>query len=187
MEYALENGQFHVYLQPKYNLNANKIVGAEALVRWVHPEKGIIPPIKFISLFEKNGFIIRLDMYVWEQVCSLIRKWIDLGEEPVPISVNVSRLHLHNPHFKEIVLSLINKYSIPKSFLELELTESLFIKNIKLFTKIIADLRMDGIVLNMDDFGSAYSSLNMLKNINIDTLKIDCGFFNEEGITDREK
>lgn len=116
MEYALENGQFHVYLQPKYNLNANKIVGAEALVRWVHPEKGIIPPIKFISLFEKNGFIIRLDMYVWEQVCSLIRKWIDLGEEPVPISVNVSRLHLHNPHFKEIVLSLINKYSIPKSF-----------------------------------------------------------------------
>ncbi len=149
--------------------------------------KGIIPPIKFISLFEKNGFIIRLDMYVWEQVCSLIRKWIDLGEEPVPISVNVSRLHLHNPHFKEIVLSLINKYSIPKSFLELELTESLFIKNIKLFTKIIADLRMDGIVLNMDDFGSAYSSLNMLKNINIDTLKIDCGFFNEEGITDREK
>lgn len=187
MEYALENGQFHVYLQPKYNLNTNKIVGAEALVRWVHPEKGIIPPIKFISLFEKNGFIIKLDMYVWEQVCSLIKKWIDLGEEPVPISVNVSRLHLYNPHFKEIVLSLINKYGIPKSFLELELTESLFIKNIKLFTKVIADLRMDGIVLNMDDFGSAYSSLNMLKNINIDTLKIDCGFFNGEGITDREK
>lgn len=187
MESALEDGQFHVYLQPKYNLKTNKIVGAEALVRWIHPEKGIIPPIKFISLFEKNGFIIKLDMYVWEQVCSLIKKWIHLGEEPVPISVNVSRLHLYNPHFKDIVLNLINKYSIPKSFLELELTESLFIKNIKLFAKVIADLRMDGIILNMDDFGSAYSSLNMLKNINIDTLKIDCGFFNEEGITEREK
>ncbi|MBY2478652.1 bifunctional diguanylate cyclase/phosphodiesterase [Clostridioides difficile] len=187
MEYALEDGQFQVYLQPKYNLKINKIVGAEALVRWVHPEKGIIPPIKFISLFEKNGFIIKLDMYVWEQACFLIKKWIDSGEEPVPISVNVSRLHLHNPHFREIVLTLIEKYNIPISFLELELTESLFIKNIKLFAKIIAELRTDGIVLNMDDFGSAYSSLNMLKNINIDTLKIDCGFFNDEEITEREK
>ncbi|NMS89138.1 bifunctional diguanylate cyclase/phosphodiesterase [Clostridioides difficile] len=187
MEYALKDGQFKVYLQPKYNLKAKKIIGAEALVRWIHPEKGIIPPIKFISLFEKNGFITKLDMYVWEQACCLIRKWIDLGEEPIPISVNVSRLHLHNPHFRKIILRLIDKYNIPKSFLELELTESLFIKNIKLFTKIIADLRTDGIVLNMDDFGSAYSSLNMLKNIKIDTLKIDCGFFNNEGITEREK
>ncbi|MCC0641026.1 MULTISPECIES: bifunctional diguanylate cyclase/phosphodiesterase [unclassified Clostridioides] len=187
MEYALENGQFHVYLQPKYNLEINEIVGAEALVRWIHPEKGIIPPNKFISLFEKNGFIIKLDMYIWEQVCTLIRKWIDLGQKPIPISVNVSRLHLYNPQFRYIVLGLINKYNIPKSFLELELTESLFIKNIKLFAKIIAELRTDGIILNMDDFGSAYSSLNMLKNINIDTLKIDCGFFNEKEITEREK
>lgn len=176
MEYALENGQFHVYLQPKYLIATKEVIGAEALVRWIHPVKGLIPPSEFIPLFEKNGFILKLDEYIWEQVCILLKKWIEQGRTLIPISVNVSRLHLHSLKFRTIIINLLEKYNIPRKFLELELTESLFFGNLDRMIKVLSDLQKDGFTLDMDDFGSGYSSLNVLRNIPIDVLKIDCAF-----------
>lgn len=179
MEYALQNGQFQVYLQPKYDLEKGKVVGAEALVRWIHPTRGVIPPNSFIPLFEKNGFIIKLDEYIWRETCHILRAWIDCGLEPIPVSVNVSRLHLKSSSFDKVVSGLLRQYELPFDLLELELTESLFVENLDKKIKILLELRRKGFQLNMDDFGSGYSSLNMLKDIPIDTLKIDCGFFGE--------
>lgn len=187
MSSALANGEFVVYLQPKYDIMEERVVGAEALVRWLHPVSGIVPPSKFIPLFEKNGFIIQLDAFVWEQSFMLLRKWIDEGKTPIPISVNVSRLHLHSKDFKNTISSLAEKYNIENKYIELELTESLFVDNFSYVSNGLEELRTEGFKLNMDDFGSGYSSLNMLKDIKIDTLKIDCAFFNEVTATSRGK
>lgn len=179
METALRESQFIINLQPKYDVQDEKVVGAEALVRWVHPLRGLMRPDFFIPLFERNGFILKLDAYVWEQVCKLIDKWRSEGRPLVPVSVNVSRLHLDSPNFKTSLLNLFSKYNIPLHLIELELTESMFVENEKVLSQILRDLRSSGFVLDMDDFGAGYSSLNMLKDIPIDTLKIDRGFFNE--------
>lgn len=187
MENALEQDEFLIYLQPKYNMAKKEIVGAEALVRWKHPIKGLIPPNKFIPLFEKNGFIIKLDVFVWEQVCKILRKWIDEGKKVFPISVNVSRLHLYNPLFRITIEKLVKKYNLPHSLIELELTENLFFDNIEHLFTVLTDLQKEGFTLDMDDFGSGYSSLNILKNLPVDVLKIDCEFFNETVATEKGK
>lgn len=176
---ALENGQFSIYLQPKCNIGTSEVVGAEALVRWFHPEKGIIHPDLFIPLFEKNGFIVKLDEYVWEEACKVIRSWKDRGYPLIPISVNISRVHIFVPELCDKITNLVHKYDIPLEMLELEFTESAFVSNLDTLYQIMEQLRKQGFTLSMDDFGSGYSSLNMLKNSPVDVIKIDREFLNE--------
>ncbi|MGN0622276.1 MAG: putative bifunctional diguanylate cyclase/phosphodiesterase [Porcipelethomonas sp.] len=176
MHKAVENNEFAMFLQPKYSISTGKIIGAEALSRWIHPEKGLIPPCDYIPVFEKNGFIIRLDEIMWENACKKIRSWLDSGKTPVPISVNVSREYLCDDKIVNILMNIIEKYNIPINLLELEITESLDIKGVD---GIINQFKENGFTMLMDDFGSGYSSLNMLKTTPFDVLKIDRGFLSE--------
>lgn len=180
MQTALKENQFHVYYQPKYNLNTEKIVGAEALVRWIHPEKGFMSPGSFIPIFEKNGFITQLDEYVWETACKDIRAWMNGGNSPVAISVNVSRADIYNPKLADVLLNLIEKYQIPMRYLHLEITETAYTENPKQIIAVVGHLRELGFLIEMDDFGSGYSSLNMLADMPVDVLKLDIGFIQSE-------
>ena len=187
MTLALENDEFTMYLQPKVSIESTEVVGAEALARWIHPLKGVITPARFIPLFEKNEFIVKLDYYIWEKAFSTISKWIDEGHKPVPISVNVSRLHLYNSNLVECFVKLAEKYQVPKNLIELELTETAFFDNLDVICRLVYDLKREGFVLSMDDFGSGYSSLNMLKDIPVDIIKFDSGFMSEVVETERGK
>lgn len=182
---ALEEEQFVVFLQPKINLQTDKPYGAEALVRWKHPEKGMIAPSDFIPVYERNGIIGKLDQYMWRQVCKLLRRWIDEGLEPDPISVNVSRVNLYNPHLVEILKNLITEYQIPASLLNLELTESAFMEDQDLIMSTMSKLHKLGFKIMMDDFGSGFSSLNILKDMELDYLKIDMKFLDSQGFNGR--
>ena len=173
---ALKKEQFVLYLQPKYELLNNQLKGAEVLVRWQHPEKGIISPGDFIPVFEKNGFIMKLDYYVWEHACQLLRRWLDEGKKPYPISVNISRVSLYNPHLVEDITGLVKKYAIPPRLLELELTETAYTSNPMQIQEAMSKLQSNGFYILMDDFGSGYSSLNVLKDIVVDVLKLDMKF-----------
>ena len=185
MHDALLEGQFALYLQPKVDIRSSRIIGSEGLVRWLHPSEGLIPPDRFIPLFEKNGFIIRLDEYIWERACVTLRGWIDQGRKPAPISVNVSRLHLRDPHLCRKLRDLVGRYGLPPRLLELELTESVFLENGSALFDAIRELRSYGFRFLMDDFGSGYSSLNMLKSIPVDVIKLDREFLSEEVATER--
>ena len=176
MNQALEREEFQVYLQPKYNLNSNSICGAEALVRWFHPEKGMIFPNDFIPVFERNGFIMKLDEYVWEKVCQFLRKRLDGERNIFPISVNISRVDIYNPKLCDVIIGLVEKYEIPVEYFQLELTESAYTENKELLNDVMKRLQEYGFVMMMDDFGSGYSSLNMLKEIPVDVLKVDLHF-----------
>lgn len=176
MKTALEEEQFMIYLQPKYELQTNMLTGAEALVRWNHPRNGMIPPADFIPLFERNGFITSLDYYVWEKVCQYIRTWLDSGYKVFPISVNVSRVNLYNPNLIDSIIQLVKKYDIPPHLLNLELTESAYSDNPMVMSETMTKLQDYGFIIMMDDFGSGYSSLNVLKDIAVDVLKIDMKF-----------
>ncbi len=182
---ALEEEQFVVFLQPKINLQTDKPYGAEALVRWKHPEKGMIAPSDFIPVYERNGIIGKLDQYMWRQVCKLLRRWIDEGLEPDPISVNVSRVNLYNPHLVEILKNLITEYQISASLLNLELTESAFMEDQDLIMSTMSKLHKLGFKIMMDDFGSGFSSLNILKDMELDYLKIDMKFLDSQGFNGR--
>lgn len=177
---ALEEEQFVVYLQPKINRVTGKSYGAEALVRWKHPQKGMMSPGEFIPIYERNGIIGRLDQYMWRSVCKLLRKWLDEGKEPDPISVNVSRVNIYNPHLIEIINKLIMEYRIPPHLLNLEITESAFMEDQTLVTRTVKRLHDLGFRIMMDDFGSGYSSLNVLKDMDVDYLKIDMKFLQQE-------
>lgn len=179
MAKALESGQFSVYLQPKFDIDSNRVAGAEALVRWQDPERGMIMPNDFISLFEKNGFILKLDLFVFEKVCRIIRSWLDAGAVPVPVSVNLSRTYLDSLHFLENLEKIRNQYNVPAEYIELELTESIVYENMGLLLTIINKIHSLGYTCSIDDFGSGYSSLNILRNVPVDTLKLDRGFFLE--------
>lgn len=187
MHEALEQGQFRLYFQPKVFIPTSRIIGSEGLVRWVHPVEGLIPPDRFIPLFEKNGFILRLDEYVWEQACIRLRRWLDQGLSPTPVSVNVSRVHIHDTRLCEKLTKLIAKYRLPPHLLELELTESVFLDNDELLFNTIRTLQKHGFLFSLDDFGAGYSSLNMLKSLPIDIIKIDRGFLGEVVTTPRGK
>ncbi len=182
MHKALINNEFVMFLQPKHCISNGRIIGAEALARWIHPEKGMISPIDFIPVFEENGFILKLDQVIWESACRKIREWIDKGIEPVPISVNVSREYLHNFDVVNQLLSYIKKYDIPIKLLELEITESIDAEGVDDIVKCMKDA---GFTMLMDDFGSGYSSLNMLKTTQFDVLKIDRSFLSEFMDSDR--
>lgn len=177
-EEALQNGEFHVFLQPKYfydKYNA-KIVGAEALVRWIDKNGKCKSPMEFIPVFEKNGFIFKLDCYMWESVCRLLRKWIDEGKEPVPISVNVSRAYLQKIDVVQYLKDLIDRYQIPIELFQLEITETTESKETLAY---VNKFKESGFALMMDDFGSGYSSLSMLKDTPFDVLKMDRFFLDE--------
>lgn len=176
MQTALKENQYTVYYQPKYDLNNELIAGAEALVRWIHPERGIISPGIFIPIFETNGFISELDHYVWEAVCRDIRGLMDQGIDPVTISINVSRADIYDPNLSDILLNLLAKYNIPIHYLHLEITESAYTNNPEQIIIEVDKLRKLGFKIEMDDFGSGYSSLNMLAEMPVDVLKLDMRF-----------
>lgn len=180
MENALKNREFLVYYQPKYDLDTETIAGAEALVRWKSKDMGMMSPGDFIPLFEKNGFITRMDMFVWEKVCIDLRAWLSAGNKIVPVSVNVSRADLLTPSLVDTLSNLVKKYEIPPKFLHLEITESAYTEDPEQIVKIIYELRKRDFMIEMDDFGSGYSSLNMLSEMPIDILKLDMTFVRNE-------
>ncbi len=182
MQKALLNNEFMMFLQPKHSISTGKIIGAEALARWKHPTRGMVSPAEFIPVFEENGFIIKLDTFIWEEACKRIRKWIDCGISPVPVSVNISREYVHTFDVTSMLLKLVEKHDIPISLLELEITESADSIGVE---EIVRKLKSSGFKMLMDDFGSGYSSLNMLKNTPFDVLKIDKSFLDEFMDTDR--
>lgn len=187
MQAALDDKQFFVQLQPKYNMQTNEIVGAEALVRWKNPEKGILRPDLFIPVFEKNGFVIKLDEFVWEETCKLLKKWKDIGLKSIPISVNVSRVHIYDKNFISNLCALIEKYDIPVEMLELEFTESALLDDVKELYRLMNQLKEKKFALLMDDFASGYSSLNTLKSAPFDIVKIDKEFISAICESDRDR
>ena len=180
MDYAISKSQFTVYYQPKWDIATNEIIGAEALVRWIHPEYGFMSPGDFIPLFEKNGFITKLDMYVWEEVCRQTREWLDLGIKVVPISVNVSRNDIYSEDLISNLLELISKYDLPREQLHLEITETAYAQTHNQLAQVIGNLSKEGFIIEMDDFGSGYSSLNMLSEVPVDIIKLDLLFLNKK-------
>lgn len=175
---ALKNGEFKVYYQPKVNIDTKRLCGAEALVRWIRDGR-MVSPGEFIPVLEREGKIIDLDFFVFEQVCKDIRKWMAEGLQPVRISSNFSKLHLKNPHLSEDVLEIINRYAINTDYVEIELTESSGYSDFDSLERFVHDMDAAGIYTSIDDFGTGYSSLSMLKDIDVDVVKIDKSFFDK--------
>ena len=173
---GLENGEFVAYYQPKYSLNSESITSAEALVRWKKPDGEIIMPGRFIELFERNGYIRRLDYYMFESVCAMLRDALRDNRPVVPISVNFSRVHLYDAHFPDRIAAIAKKYGVDPSYLIVELTESAFIMEGQTLIDVVETLHKKGFSVAIDDFGSGFSSLNMLKDVDVDELKIDMKF-----------
>lgn len=179
MEYALENNEFKMYLQPKFNLHTNRFCGAEALARWKHPEKGLVFPNDFIPVFEKNGFITILDIYMVEEVCKVLKNWEEKGYPEIKVSVNISRKNLGLASFISEILGLADKYEIKRHCLEIELTESSVFEDVNRMIATGKKLQEHGFEISMDDFGSGYSSINLLGTLPLNTIKLDQGFFSE--------
>ena len=187
MENALANNDFVAYFQPKYGCSSEKPVGAEALVRWKKKDNTIVSPGEFIPLFERNGFILKLDMYIFEESCKVIAKQISSGISPVPISTNFSRIHMYNRNFAKNLAEIAGKYDIPPYLLEIEITESAFSANANLLLSLIESLHGYGFLVSIDDFGSGYSSLNLIKEMRFDVIKIDRVFFRTNSEIERTK
>ncbi|MCR5654192.1 MAG: GGDEF domain-containing phosphodiesterase [Lachnospiraceae bacterium] len=179
MEAALFNNEFKMFIQPKWDIVEDHLYGGEALVRWVRDDGSMVYPNDFIPVFERNGFIEQLDMFMLESVCRLLKGLKDQGKKLYPISVNQSRVLLHNPNYIEKVSELLQKYEIPHGMIELEVTETVFFLEKDKMGEILSSLKAHDVELSMDDFGSGYSSLNMLKDFPFDVLKIDKEFFSE--------
>lgn len=181
MVHALREEEFEVYFQPKYELDTEKMVGAEALVRWQHPLKGFMSPGDFIPIFEKNGFITELDMYVWEKGCQYMAAWKEKYGITVPVSVNVSRKDIYKQNLPELLAAMIKKYGLSACNLHLEITESAYTENPEQLILTVERLKERGFTVEMDDFGSGYSSLNVLAELPIDILKLDMKFLQNKG------
>ena len=185
MKRALENGEFKIYLQPKVDMRTGEIIGSEALVRWLHPEKGLISPRSFIPIFENNGFITELDYYIFAAVSKQLDKWRGEGIPILPVSVNVSRADLYDPNLFPNIVKIVDAYNIPHEYIEFELTESSFISDNHKLVELTHNLQKASFHVLMDDFGSGYSSLNSLKDIKVDVLKIDINFLPTSTADDR--
>ena len=183
MDEALRSEQFVLYFQPQVNYENASVIGAEALVRWLHPKRGLLSPGAFVPLFEQHGLIGKLDQYVWDRCCGYVRKWRDqyLRKEipPVSISVNVSRVDLYDASLCKRLVDLTTKHGIPTSALQLEITESAYMESPQQLVDIVNELQKSGFVIEMDDFGSGYSSLNTLKDVPVDILKLDMKFLDD--------
>lgn len=182
---AIEQKQFTVYFQPICRANDGLVVSAEALVRWIHPKRGMISPGSFIPLFEKNGLIHILDRYVWNETCQMLRERLDAGKHVVPISINVSRVEFYNPELADEIKAIVDKYELPVDLVKIEITETAYADNPAQVQHAVKALHDYGFLVLMDDFGSGYSSLNILKSLPIDILKIDMQFM--DNLDDNEK
>lgn len=183
---AIASGQFHIYLQAQVN-GQGESHGAEALVRWIHPKKGYLPPSAFIDILEKNGAIVRLDRYIWELTCQKLREWTDEGREDMYLSVNISPKDFYFIDIYETFTSLVEQYGINPGRLHLEITETSVMTDVQQRIKIIERLQAYGFIVEMDDFGSGYSSLNMLKEIHVNVLKVDMVFLRKTTEMERSR
>lgn len=182
MQSAITERQFIMYLQPKYSILKNEVIGAEALVRWRHPERGMIYPNQFIPVIEENGFIKKVDYYIWAEACRFIKRCQDAGFKSCPVSVNVSRVHLHDNKCIQVLSDIIQSNGIPKSLLELEITETADDQQV---SKKALQLKEEGFTLLMDDFGSGYSSLNILLETPFDVIKLDKKFIENMMVSEK--
>lgn len=173
---AFDNNEFCFYLQPKCNAETGAIVGAEALVCWNHPEYGLVSPGEFIPLLERESMVTRFDLFIWRSVCEMLSRWDGEGRNLVPVSVNVSMTDIESIDVARVLGDLLDRFSIDARLLQVEITESAIAHNMDVVEETIRDLHARGIAVLMDDFGSAYSSLNMLKDINVDAIKLDMKF-----------
>ena len=173
---ALASGQFSINIQPIINIETNEDICGEVLVRWYHPLKEFIPPTRFIPIFEKNGFVAQIDRFVWEEACKLLAYEKETFGRVIPVSVNLSRLNFYDEKLVEYILGLIQKYKLEPWMLRLEITESAYTDNMHLLIDTVAHFQKEGFKILMDDFGSGYSSLNMLRNMPVDILKLDMRF-----------
>ena len=183
---ALESGQIQMFLQPQMSVDGT-LLGSEALVRWNHPEKGWIKPAEFIPVFERNGLISDIDRFIWEEACKLLKVWNDMGREDIYISVNISLRDFYLFNVYQTFTELVEKYGIQPKNLKLEITETAIVMDFNRQMELISRLRRNGFVVEMDDFGSGYSSLNMLKDIHVDILKIDMAFLKKASDEERSK
>ncbi len=181
---GLDKEEFTFFIQPQCDISTGKIVGGESLVRWKHGLKGYIPPGMFIPVLERNGFIATLDCYLWDKVCQWLRSWIDRGYQPVPISINVSRIDIFSMDVPAYLKELLDKYNLPAKLLKVEITESAYAESNDKIFRTVKQLRDANFLVMMDDFGSGYSSLNMLKSVAVDVLKLDMRFLD---IKDQEE
>src|SRR5574344_205527 len=191
MNNAIANGEFEVYYQPKFRFSDSVVIGAEALIRWNKPSMGVLPPSKFIPLFERNGFIRKIDFFVFEEVCKFIDAWNKSGPDgkcphPITISFNLSRFHLYNPELIKDLTSIVSKYQIEPCHIEVELTETIMFDNQQKLVRTMNDLKNAGFSISVDDFGSGYSSLNLLKDMPADVLKLDKEFLSTATDNERE-
>lgn len=173
---AFDNNEFCFYLQPKCNAETGAIVGAEALVRWNHPEYGLVSPGEFIPLLERESMVTRFDLFIWRSVCEMLSRWDGEGRNLVPVSVNVSMTDIEAIDVARVLGDLLDRFCIDARLLQVEITESAIAHNMDVVEETIRDLHARGIAVLMDDFGSAYSSLNMLKDINVDAIKLGMKF-----------
>lgn len=180
LEDALVNKEFQVYLQAQYTLSDERVASAEALARWLWEPGRLLAPSEFVPILEDSKLIVKVDFYIWEQVCRQLREWMESGIPLFEISVNFSRKHLANPCFVENLCRIADRYRIPHRFLVVELTETAIMENEKMLLTVIEQLHLQGFLLSMDDFGTGYSSLGLLKNMPVDILKIDRSFFTDE-------
>lgn len=182
MQRAFENNEFEVYYQPKFNFSNGKIIGAEALVRWNHKEKGLLQPGAFVPLFERNGFIEKIDVMVFESVCKFLDNWNKncTNSFPITISCNLSRVQLYNPDVAKIYKQIVSNYQIAPSAIEIELTESLMMDNKDRLLRAMNEIKKAGFSISIDDFGSGFSSLSLLKDIPANVIKLDKEFLNSD-------
>ena len=183
MESALAENQFVVYYQPKHDLHTDLTGGAEALVRWISPELGFVSPGQFIPLFERNGFITNLDFFIWEEVCKELRRCLDQGLPLVPVSINASRMDFEVPNLAGEIAALADKYGIEHSLLHVELTESMYTDNPGQIERTLEELHNNGFYIELDDFGSGYSSLTSLNTLTLDVMKVDMSLIRQASAT----
>ena len=187
MKSAMKNGEFVLYYQPKYDHTTGKMVGAEVLSRWIRPDGSVVSPGVFIPVFEKNGYITELDRYVWKSSFEAVAAWLKAGRSVVPISINISRISLLDESTVDYIDKLGTYYPEAKQYIQFEITESAYVGNSDDIFALVARIQDMGYRINMDDFGSGYSSLNLLKDAPIDIVKLDMGFLRGEGNMDRGK
>ncbi len=184
---ALKNDEFEVYYQPQYNYETKEMYSAEALVRWKCDDKENVSPAVFVPLLEKYGMIYEVDKVVWKKVCQDLKNWKKSGLQVPHLSVNISVVDLYQDDFEEYLLSLINEYQLKPENLHLEITETAYVKDLKFMVNIIKSLQQNGFIVEMDDFGSGYSSLKTLKNVPFDVIKLDMEFLQESEINEKAK
>lgn len=187
MQASLKKREFEMYLQPKVIIQSDEVVGAEALVRWNSPQYGLIAPDRFIPIMEQNGFVCQLDFFVLGEACAFLKQCMDSGKPVLPISVNFSKAHLAFEHLVDNIFQTVNNAGIPPRLIEIEFTENLFAGDFETLIEVVTNLKLLGFRVSLDDFGSAYSSLNCLKDLPIDIVKIDKGFLDASTNSDNGK